>query len=181
MYMFTIRNDIKEQNDLFIYDDKDVHLPALLQSFTEDTLNAMVFMCLGEYLPLTDETFRKCSSVIEVKFPNETYIYSTIYELFKRVQEAPESVVDELEELAIASRKDDFEADGEEFVNNGCAGFFGSLEFMFDWTIWNDNTYNYMLVFNFGNDTCIAIALEHKNGFDQPPLKSDWLRNRNNN
>lgn len=57
MYIFTIQNDIKQQNDLFIYDDKAVHFSALLRSFTEDALNSMVYMCLGENLPLTEKNF----------------------------------------------------------------------------------------------------------------------------
>ena len=177
MYIFTIQNTMKDQNDVFIYDDKTVHFSSLLRSFTEDALNSMVYMCLGEYLPLTDKTFRKCGRVLENRFPGEYQVEATILDLFKRVQDAPEDVIDEVKELEIESQEPDFESTGDEYVNNGIGGRIGTLDYCIDWTIWNDNTYTYTLMFQFTNGKAVNISLDFKDGFDVPPSELDLYSN----
>lgn len=169
MYIFTIQNDTKNQNDLFIYDDKTVDFPALLRSFTEDALNAMVYMCLGEHLPLTEKTFRKCGRKLESMFPGEYQVEAIILDLFKRIQEAPNDVLDEVKEFEIERQDTNFEPIGDEYVNNGIGGCMGTLDYCIDWTIWNDNTYTYTLMFQFTNGKAVNISLEYKDGFDVPP------------
>lgn len=177
MYIFTIQNTMKDQNDVFIYDDKAVHFSSLLRSFTEDALNSMVYMCLGEYLPLTDKTFRKCGRKLESMFPDEYQVEANILALFKRVQDAPEDVLDEVKELEIESQEDYFTSTGDEYVSDVIGGRIGTLDYCLNWVIYDDNTYTYELVFDFMKGKSVNISLKYKDGFDVPPSEPDLYLN----
>lgn len=170
MYVLKIQNTIKTQDEIFVYEDKNVHFSNLLRSITNDILDTMIYMCIGQYAPLTDKTFRQCAKTVATKYPEEMYLESTILRLFQQIQSAPDDVIAEVKELIIESQESNFKSTGNEYVNNGFGGQFGTVDYYFDWTIYDDNTYTYEVFFNCNNGTLLNVSLQHKDGFDIPPI-----------
>lgn len=110
-------------------------------------------------------------------FPDEHQVEANILALFKRVQDAPEDVLDEVKELEIENQEDYFTSTGDEYVSDVIGGRIGTLDYCLNWVIYDDNTYTYELMFQFTNGKAVNISLDFKDGFDVPPSELDLYSN----
>lgn len=163
MYVLTISDVNDIVFDTRVYGD-DTDLVSIIKSFTMRTLTSLVKRLMGEQYEPTKATYARCGELIE-QLSNEPHASDGIISFFEKIQNAPARVERALIDLEEYRQSDEFDGEGDEFLDDGMFAVGGLCEYYVNWTLDDDYSFRYEVSFE-GFGINIHILLERRDQFD---------------